>query len=323
MESLVAVVVTYNRIEYLKVCVERLLAEKCDQIIVVDNCSTDGTREWLLKVSELYEKLDVVWAPENLGGAGGFELGFRYVMREFNPDWLVCFDDDALPYEGAFEAFLESDLDNVDAVASAVYYKNGDICDMNVPSLNPFWRPRVFMDTVLGRGRAGFHLSEKDFRSETALGVDAASFVGFFVRREVVRDVGYPEGRLFIYGDDVLYTLAISDSGWRISFLPWVRFEHDCSTYGKGSGTYDPLWKAYYTYRNVFWVYRQAAGQFFWLVLPFKALGWMLQAPRYPSPFEYLRVVVLALWDGVRGKCDRSHQEVLQLCEKNAKTPPE
>lgn len=45
--TLAAVVVTHDRLDKLRVTIRSLLTEPVDQVIVVDNASTDGTREWL------------------------------------------------------------------------------------------------------------------------------------------------------------------------------------------------------------------------------------------------------------------------------------
>ncbi len=47
--TIAAVVVTYNRLELLKECIEAVLSQthKPDAIIVIDNGSTDSTPEWL------------------------------------------------------------------------------------------------------------------------------------------------------------------------------------------------------------------------------------------------------------------------------------
>lgn len=311
--GLVAVMVTYNRLSQLKVGIEALSSQDCQAIVVVDNCSTDGSREWLLEEARHQERLDVVLAPRNLGGAGGFELGFRHAMDRYRPDWLVCFDDDAYPQPGAFRAFLDSDLDGVDAAAAAVYFPNGEICEMNRPALNPFWHWRLFLKTVFGGGRQGFHLEDQDYHASAPVEIDSTSFVGFFIRGEMVKRVGLPEGRLFIYGDDVLYALNVRRQGGRIAFLPWVRFSHDCSTFSTHEKTFEPLWKAYYTYRNGLRVYHVAAGWLFWPVLPLKLARWFLNARYYDDPGPYLRLMRAALRDAATRRYDRPHDEVIRM----------
>ena len=65
---LVAVVVSHNRRTQLETTVRRLLAEPCDRVIVVDNVSTDGSRDWL--AAEGDPRLVALLPEENLGGAG-------------------------------------------------------------------------------------------------------------------------------------------------------------------------------------------------------------------------------------------------------------
>ena len=52
MQHVTAVVVTYNRIDLLKECLQALREQKVDRdtqldIFLVDNASTDGTKEWI------------------------------------------------------------------------------------------------------------------------------------------------------------------------------------------------------------------------------------------------------------------------------------
>ncbi|WP_260008656.1 hypothetical protein [Leisingera sp. M527] len=47
----------------------------------------------------------------------------------------------------------------------------------------------------------------------------------------MVEAAGYPDPGLFLYGDDVIYTLGLRRRGETILFDPELRFEHDCSTF--------------------------------------------------------------------------------------------
>ena len=60
MNKVAAVVVTYNRIDLLKQCVEALLKQKypCD-ILLVNNNSTDGTEEWALELLNKFENIKI------------------------------------------------------------------------------------------------------------------------------------------------------------------------------------------------------------------------------------------------------------------------
>ncbi len=316
--GLVAVVVTYNRLDQLKVTLARLLAaqsEGLDRIIVIDNASTDATSEWLAEQSD--PALVVHRCATNGGGAGGFEVGMRLAVAQFDPDWILVMDDDARPDAGAIAAFHAADRTQAAAWAAAVYHPDGRICDMNRPTLNPFWHKGMVGRTVTGmlrgKGRDGFHLNTADYEATRYRAVDSGSFVGLFVSRSAIDLVGYPDGSLFIYGDDVLYSLGIRQAGGQILFDPAIRFEHDFTTITGTDQRFRPLWKTYYHYRNLLMVYRLAAGRWFGLVLPFMVLKWSIKVRFYKGERAlYLGLVGRAVCHGLLARTRVAHERVLE-----------
>jgi hypothetical protein len=216
-----------------------------------------------------------------------------------------------------------------DAVAAAVYFPDGRICEMNRPSRNPFWHGREFLRTLLGGGRSGFHVQPSDYEGP-GMQIDVTSFVGFFISAQMVRRCGYPDPELFIYGDDGLYTLGLTRAGGRIGFEPSVRFEHDLSTF-RGTGTaagsgaaggreaaaqrgrFVPLWKAYYYHRNLLLLYRMAAGWLFWPALLVVLPKWLLKARQHGgSRGRFLRLMACAVRDGLLRRTAVPHAQVLE-----------
>lgn len=314
--KLVAVVVTFNRLEKLKTTLARLFdapASELAQVVVVDNLSTDGTREWLASLTD--SRLDLVLSDTNEGGAGGFSRGMRHAVRAHDPDWLVVMDDDGRPEPGALSAFHALPDDKWDAIAAAVYFPSGQICEMNRPSRNPFWRGREFLKTaLLGGGRGGFHLDPSEYEGLGA-SIDVTSFVGFFISRRAIEKIGYPDPSLFIYGDDGIYTLQLTAAGGRIGFEPGLRFEHDLTSF-KGNGEVQrgrlaPMWKIYFYHRNLLILYRLAAGVFFWPAMLVILPKWLLNARHYGADKQrFRRLLRYAIRDGLRGRTSVELPEV-------------
>jgi len=317
-QRLVAIVPTFNRFSQARETIERLLTEPCLAVVVVDNGSNDGTREWLSAQTD--PRLKVIFAPSNLGGAGGFELGIKVALEEYNPDWVVVMDDDARPYPGAFADFARVAQDNWDMLAAAVYYPDGHICEMNRPSRNPFWHGAEFVKTVfntlIGRGRKGFHVSDAAYGAQITLPIDVASFVGMFISRRVIEAIGTPNGKLFIYSDDVLYSLQAGRAGFNMGFAPQIRFEHACSTYAEKK-IYAPYWKVYYNYRNTLIAYREAAGWWFPIAVPVFLTSWVLRG-RYAGENKglYYHLLWLAVKHGFATRLDLKHADLLALIER-------
>lgn len=320
--NLTAVIVTHNRCQKLQHTLAATLAQPFSAIIVVDNASTDGTRAWLAGQHD--PRLHLILSEQNSGGAGGFAQGMIAALN-YDPDWLVCYDDDAYPAPDALQQFTALDLGNTDSAAAAVYYPDGRLCEMNRPSYNPFWHPRKLLRTALGvftgRARGAFHVTDSAYQGAEALPIDSSSFVGFFVRADWVRRLPLPEPGLFIYGDDVLYTLNLTKHGARHRFLPTVRFIHDCSTFQTARRGYHPLWKAYFTYRNGLLIYRMAAGVWFYPVALLKALLWLAAVRHYRNKRRYLRLWWQAVRDGIRQDLSRDPTTLIQQYQDDAPAP--
>lgn len=202
--KIAAIVVTYNRQHLLAEVIECMKHQtrKPDALIIVNNNSTDGTID-VVRAHQSNSSIDIVLInlPENIGGAGGFYEGAKKAYEDgFDAMWFM--DDDTMPQPDALH-FLESDLLNFENttkyipgfICSTVLWKNDDLCEMNIPS--PIWDWPRFIHT----------------ENNVAL-VGSCSFVSVLVRREKVRDAGYPVPEFFIWYDDVEYTKRLAGIGY-------------------------------------------------------------------------------------------------------------
>ena len=113
MTSVCAFVLTRNRKALLEECVRALLVQThpVDEVIVLDNASTDGTEEHLRAAGLLDEpRLRFERREENTGGAGGFREGVRLAVAA-GRDWIWLMDDDAEPRPDALERLLAAARD--------------------------------------------------------------------------------------------------------------------------------------------------------------------------------------------------------------------
>jgi rhamnopyranosyl-N-acetylglucosaminyl-diphospho-decaprenol beta-1,3/1,4-galactofuranosyltransferase len=312
-QKIAAVTVTYNRLNMLAAALERTLAEELDYIVIVNNNSTDGTAVWLDSLTD--SRIHVLHLAENSGGAGGFHEGFKYINDNLDVDWLVCFDDDAWPEDGAISKFRQLRLNKeVGAVTACVNLPSGKISEMNRPGYSPFRSFPAFLRTAL-KGSKGFHITDDEYKAGNMAPVDWCSFVGCFIRCSIISEkVGYPQKELFLYSDDVMYTLGITENGYSLLFVPDIVFYHDCETIDQGKKVYTPLWKAYYTYRNGLLMYKRMSGVLYPLIALMKVILWLSYLPYYGKRRRYLSVVFYAVKDGLFKDLSRTHRDILQIC---------
>ncbi|WP_251717096.1 glycosyltransferase family 2 protein [Lactobacillus agrestimuris] len=193
MSDTAAIVVTYNRKKLLSECIKKLKeqTEKVD-IIIIDNMSTDGTSEMLKSLEKSHEIIYHA-TGKNIGGAGGFHEGIKLAYRlGYKFFWLM--DDDCLPTKDALKNLKVIDKKiggNYGFLCSKVLWIDNNICKMNIPKIS---------------------ISKKveDFNSEI-VPIKMGTFVSFYLKREVVKEIGLPIKEFFIWGDDLEYSQRISN----------------------------------------------------------------------------------------------------------------
>lgn len=188
------ILVTYNRLDLLKMALDKLFNQtyKIEKILVINNDSTDGTRDYLEKIKNY--RIEVINLNENIGGAGGFYTGIKYAAKE-DYDYLWVMDDDTIVEKDALEKLIDGlklisdENEKVGFVCSNVLYKDNTLCAMNIPVVEKEWNK--FLEKGIAK-------------------VESASFVSILINTEAVRKVGLPIKEFFIWGDDVEYTRRIS-----------------------------------------------------------------------------------------------------------------
>lgn len=100
------VILTYNRLSLLKITICKVLAQtyKPEEILVIDNASTDGTRDYLNTI----EGITTMFLEENSGPAGGFYEGVKYFAENSSVDYIWLMDDDFFPFDSCLEILLEN-----------------------------------------------------------------------------------------------------------------------------------------------------------------------------------------------------------------------
>lgn len=217
---MVAVVVTYNRLALL----ERLLARlrevpELDEVVVIDNASTDGTSEWLASVVSTSSTTEVAVRHQTLdhnsGGAGGFHAGLAWALAH-GADLMWLMDDDGLPDPDCLSRLLAYD------------------------GRFDFWGPSVVAEQDRSRLCFPIRLPGSSRVVHRMADVEAAAartgdglihdvvipFNGVLVTRDLVSRIGLVREDFFIWGDDVEYLWRAQAAGARVATVVEARFSH-------------------------------------------------------------------------------------------------
>ena len=80
MSKVGVLIVTFNRLKLLQEELTSIRNQSYQDfdIIVVNNCSNDGTKEWLNEQDDIHS-IDI--SPKNIGPAAAFSLGMKYIAE--------------------------------------------------------------------------------------------------------------------------------------------------------------------------------------------------------------------------------------------------
>jgi len=204
MSKITAVVVTFNRLNLLQRVIASLQKQSVHihDIIIVNNGSTDGTKEWLDKQNKLH-----IIHQENVGGSGGFYRGIQEASKT-ECDWIWCMDDDVFPSEHCLENLLiYASKDNKIGIACPHRLMSGKTFTGEAKTLN---LSNPFKD-MHDNG-----LMPEDVEANETVDIVGMAFEGPLIKKEVVEKIGLPNKELFILYDDTDYSYRTILEGYRV-----------------------------------------------------------------------------------------------------------
>lgn len=229
------IVLTYNRCNYLLKCLEaiRCQSHSVANIIVVDNGSTDSTRQEIEKIISEGQQILYINTQKNIGSSGGFSVGFK-LASGFQSDWVWVMDDDVTAHPNCLEELIRNCSD-YHVIQPYRYYHGDDYVKSECKKLNfknPFSQQKIdFIDRPSKSGHAE---------------IACFPFEGPLIKYETFVRNAPPIEKYFIIGDDTEYSIRLSKNGAKFKMCPTALMERQIkpSRYTKLN------WKAYYTIRN-------------------------------------------------------------------------
>lgn len=282
------VIVTYNRIGYLKKSLDLYIKQtyKPRRIIVVDNCSTDGTidflKKWENKEEDIIKK--VIYLESNQGGSGGFYAGLKDAIEYDDIDWIWVADDDAFPELDAFEKANDFIYNHPELIE-----KSSAIC--GVCSFDNHISPiqRSFLKKTIF-GIQEFPIKEKYYNGKDYFEINLYSFVGTIMKKDNLIKAGLPRKDFFIYQDDLEHAVRMGKTG-KIYCVTSIKIEHKDNVAPKNVTS----WRDYYASRNLTVIYKEHFGKWslFWRIVRRKSFAFLT------FNISKLKVVNIAIKDGL------------------------
>lgn len=245
--DITVVVVTWQRRELVLACLESLVHQTIpSRVLVVDNASTDGTRE---AVTERFPDVDLLTLDRNAGFAGGVAAALERVDTRY----VALLNNDATADPRWLEASLDAIVDpTVAAVTAKLLLDRGERGDgAQTGGAQTGGAAEIVNNTgvVLLRSYYGADRGIGEVDGDPfAEPVEVFGFSGgaALLRTMAVRAVGGLPAEWFMYYEDTDLSWRLRLAGWRIVYEPRavVHHRHAASSDAESSGF------AYHNERN-------------------------------------------------------------------------
>jgi len=228
------VVLSWNTLDDTKASIENLRKQtyKNTEIVVVDNGSDDGSKEYLKKQSDI----TYIDLPENTGFTGG-QIS---ALEKTKGDYLFLVNSDAIVNNSWTEKALDifKTDEKIAAIGGKVFEWN-DTAPLHDTS-NPFYSYQK-VDLDLGYAatlRTGEHRVE----------VDSISGAAVIIRRDVIEKVGYFDARFFAYFEETDLFARFQKAGYSVVYEPSLHAWHQIAKSTRSK----PYFYLYHMHRNRF-----------------------------------------------------------------------
>jgi GT2 family glycosyltransferase len=219
--ELAIIIVNWNGGELLHRCVKSIdnfPPSVSYEIVVIDNASTDGSREWLESQTS---RLRLIKNKENVG----FGQANNTAFKETTQPLLFLLNSDAEVQAGSIDTLIDTiqsnpkvgvvgpRLHNPDGTLQASVWRNPTTPFETLANAFRFYK--LIPKRLRGELLLGYHWDHTTSRSAALL-----SGAALLVRRAVIEDIGGFEERFHMYGEDTEWCLRIVRGGWLMMFEP-------------------------------------------------------------------------------------------------------
>ncbi len=220
------VIINYNDFETTEKIIKNISKYKMlDEIVIVDNCSTDDSYENLLKIKN--KKIKVIKSETNAGYASGINLGGKYLIEKYGKCNIIFSNPDIVIQEEKDIEILVETLNSTKSygiVAPVVEEREGLNRGWKIPTpmidvaLNLFYIHRFLRPKLL-------LYPESYYKKKTI--VDVVSGCFFIMKSEALEEAGFFDENTFLYYEENIISKKLKEKGYKIILRNDVSVFHD------------------------------------------------------------------------------------------------
>jgi len=234
----IVLILSYNGKHLLEDSISSYLANDYPnfEIVVIDNGSTDGTKEW---VAKNYPDVFVLRTENNLGYSGGFNFGLDYAFNKKNADYVLITNNDVKA-----DSKVISELVKVAETDPMIGFVTGKVYYYDMPDTlqTVGYNTDPIMWVKGHKGQKQKDVGQFDTIEELELSDD----IFMLVTNNLYNAVGGYNTEFKFQGEQMDWQIRAKKIGFKIFYTPSAKIWHkESMTIGKSSP-----FKTYYDVRN-------------------------------------------------------------------------
>jgi len=236
--KVIVLILSFNGKHLLEDCIGSYAVNDYEnfEIVVIDNGSTDGTREY---VQREFPAVKVLRTDVNLKYSGGFNFGMKHAFGEIKGDYVLITNNDVKADKGLIGALVDAAETNETAgfvIGKVFYFDNPD----TFQTVGKRFDPVMWNGGHIGRREKDKGQYDSDAER------DWCDDIYWLVKREVWEQTGGYDTEFAFQGEDFDWQVRAKKLGYKIIYAHRARLWHkESMTIGRTSA-----FKAYYDARN-------------------------------------------------------------------------
>lgn len=283
------IILNWNRFKDIVECLESVFKTTYPnyEVIVVDNASTDGSVE---KLKKLFASVIILSCKNNLGFAGGNNVGIRHGMNHGAEYVWLLNNDIIVEPDTLCSLIIESEKYSSVGLLSPVLYRYSS------PSQVQCCGSLIAWDNYSVK-----HFTEMGSISQTNEADTWLWGTALLIKRDVINKVGYLNEKYFAYHEDLEYSLRSSRAGYVNKYVPSAKIFHKGLSQEKRGNISICLNQFYYITRNEYWFwcsnlifFKKIIFLRKYLVRVFRNIGYCKNQQIYDGAEAYLDAIYCA-----------------------------
>ena len=234
------IIVNYNTKELTKQCINSII-EKTEgveyEIILVDNASSDGSKEYFEKDN----RLTYIYSKKN----GGFGYGNNLGMKVAKGNYFFLLNSDTILLNNAIKEFFDYAENHNPKTIYGCYL----VGETNEYACSFFYYPAFTIKDFLERILHLKNYLPVDYQNKV---VECICGADLFIPKTAIQEVGDFDDHIFLYGEEGELQYRMQQAGYSSYLINTPKIQHL-----EGKSSVPSIWKKTISLKSHFWILKK------------------------------------------------------------------